>query len=307
MPKVVVIGSANVDLTIRVDRLPQLGETVSGGEFYTSFGGKGANQAVAAYKAGAEVRFLAKVGCDQNGEAIIKNLEALGLSSEGILRDESRYSGVAFIMVDRMGSNTIAVAPGSNRNLTEEDIHRAESDISWGEVLLIQLEVPIPTVREALRLAKAHGLLTILNPAPARRLPEEIVALVDILTPNEIEAGKLTGEMVEDLNEATQAASKLLESGVGHVIITLGEKGTCWVQRDRVQAFRAFPVAAVDCTAAGDAFNGALALALAEERALHESISFANAAGALSVTRKGAQDSLPTREEITYLLMQSQG
>ena len=307
MPKVVVIGSANVDLTIRVERLPQLGETVSGGEFYTSFGGKGANQAVAAYRAGAEVRFLAKVGCDQNGEAIIKNLEALGLTSDGILRDESRHSGVALIMVDRMGNNTIAVAPGSNRNLTEEDIHGAESDISWGEVLLIQLEVPMPTVKEALRLAKAHGLRTILNPAPARRLPEEIVALVDILTPNEIEAGTLTGDMAEDLNEATRAASKLLESGAGHVIITLGERGACWVQRDRVQAFPAFHVEAVDSTAAGDAFNGALALALAEERPMQEAISFANAAGALTVTKKGAQDSLPTREEIVYLLMQSQG
>jgi len=307
MPKVVVVGSANVDLTIRVDRLPQLGETVSGGEFYTSFGGKGANQAVAAHKAGAEVRFLAKVGCDQNGEAIIKNLEALGLTSDGILTDESRHSGVALIMVDRMGNNTIAVSPGSNRNLTEEDIHGAESDISWGEVLLIQLEVPMSTVKEALRLAKAHGLLTILNPAPARRLQEEIIALVDILTPNEIEAGTLTGDMAEDLNEATRAASKLLESGAGHVIITLGERGACWVQRDRVQAFPAFSVAAVDSTAAGDAFNGALALALAEERPMQEAISFANAAGALTVTKKGAQDSLPTREEIAYLLMQSQG
>jgi len=307
MPKVVVIGSANVDLNIRVERLPKLGETVSGGEFYTSFGGKGANQAVAAHKAGAEVKFLAKVGCDQNGEAIIKNLEALGLTSGGIHTDESRHSGVALIMVDRMGNNTIAVAPGSNRNLTEEDIHGAESDISWGEVLLIQLEVPMPTVKEALRLAKAHGLRTILNPAPARRLPEEIVALVDILTPNEIEAGTLTGDMAEDLNEATRAASKLLESGAGHVIITLGERGACWVQRDRVQAFPPFSVAAVDSTAAGDAFNGALALALAEKRPMQEAISFANAAGAMTVTKKGAQDSLPTREEIAYLLMQSQG
>jgi ribokinase len=307
MPKVVVIGSANVDLTVRVERLPQLGETVSGGEFYTSFGGKGANQAVAAYKAGAEVRFLAKVGRDKNGDAIIKNLEALGLTSEGILRDESHNSGVALIMVDRTGKNTIAVAPGSNQHLTKEDIHHAEADISWGEVLLIQLEVPPLTVRESLRLAKAHGLVTILNPAPACPLPEEILSLVDTLTPNEVEAGTLTGIGVEDLNEATWAANKLLESGVGQVIVTLGERGACWVQGDHVQVFPSYPVEAVDSTAAGDAFNGALALALAERRPMHEAICFANAAGAKTVTRKGAQDSLPTREEITYILMQSQG
>ena len=138
MPRVVVIGSANVDLTVRVERLPHLGETVSGGEFYTSFGGKGANQAVAAHKAGADVRFLAKVGPDQNGDAIIENLEDLGLSSEGILRDDSCHSGVAIIMVDGMGNNAIAVAPGSNRNLTQEDVLRAESHIAWGQVLLVR-------------------------------------------------------------------------------------------------------------------------------------------------------------------------
>ncbi|UCC66344.1 MAG: ribokinase [Deltaproteobacteria bacterium] len=306
MPKVVVIGSANVDLTVKVDRLPQLGETVSGGEFYTSFGGKGANQAVAAHRAGAEVRFLAKVGCDQNGEAIVKHLEAIGLTSEAILRDESNPSGVALIMVDRTGNNAIAVAPGSNWNLTEEDVYRAESHIAWGDVLLIQLEVPPPTVRETLRLAKTHGLVTILNPAPARPLPEGTLSLADILTPNEVEAGTLTGIRVEDVNDATQAARKLLEFGAGQVIVTLGERGACWVQRDHVQTFSSFPIAAVDSTAAGDAFNGALAYVVAEERPVQEAIYFANAAGAIAVTRKGAQDSLPTREEIANLLMQSQ-
>ena len=242
MSKVVVIGSANMDFTVRLERLPQLGETVSEGEFYTSFGGKGANQAVAAHKAGAEVRFLAKVGCDQNGEAIIKNLEALGLTSGGILRDESLHSGVALIMVDRMGNNAIAVASGSNWNLTEEDIRRAESHISWGEVLLAQLEIPLFTVKEGLRLAKAHGLVTILNPAPAHPLPGEVLTLTDILTPNEMEAASLTGIKVDNVDETARAARKLLESGAGHVIITLGERGACWVQRDRVQAFPAFPV-----------------------------------------------------------------
>lgn len=307
MPKLVVIGSANVDLTVRLDRLPQLGETVSGGEFYTSFGGKGANQAVAAHKAGVEVRFLAKVGNDQNGKAIIEHLEALGLTTEGILRDELHHTGVALITVDRKGNNAIAVAPGSNWALTEEDIHRAESLISWGEVVLIQFEVPLLTVREALRLAKDHGLMTIVNPAPARPVPEEILSLADILTPNEVEAGTLTGVSVEDLDQASRAARKLLKSGAGQVVVTLGKGGSCWAQKERVQSFSSFPVAAVDSTAAGDAFNGALACAVAERRPMQEAIRFANAAGALAVTRRGAQDSLPTRDEIENLLVRSQG
>ena len=306
MSKVVVIGSANMDLTVRLERLPQLGETVSGGEFYTAFGGKGANQAVAAHRAGADVRFLAKVGCDQNGEAIIKHLEVLGLTSEGILRDESLHSGVALIMVDRMGNNAIAVAPGSNWNLTEEDIRRAESHISWGEVLLAQLEIPLFTVKEGLRLAKAHGLVTILNPAPAHPLPGEVLTLADILTPNEMEAASLTGIKVDNVDEATRAAGKLLESGAKQVIVTLGKEGCCWVQKDCAQTFPSFPVVAVDSTAAGDAFNGALACAVAEGRPMQEAIRFGSAAGAIAVTRKGAQDSLPTRDEIMNLLIQSQ-
>jgi ribokinase len=307
MPRVVVIGSANMDITVRVERLPHLGETVSGGEFYTAFGGKGANQAVAAYKAGADVRFLAKVGCDQNGDAIIENLEGLGLSSEGILRDESRHSGVAIIMVDGMGNNAIAVAPGSNRNLTQEDVLMAESHISWGQVLLAQLETPLPSVREALRLARTHGLVTILNPAPAHPLPGEMLSLADILTPNEVEAAALTGIDVQSADEATRAAEKLLESGAKQVIVTLGKEGCCWVRRDRSQTFPSFPVEAVDSTAAGDAFNGALACAVAEGCPMEAAIRFGSAAGAIAATRRGAQDSLPTRDEIVNLLGQSQG
>jgi len=305
MPRVVVIGSANMDITVRVERLPHLGETVSGGEFYTAFGGKGANQAVAAYKAGADMRFLAKVGCDQNGDAIIENLEGLGLSSEGILRDESRHSGVAIIMVDGMGNNAIAVAPGSNRNLTQEDVLMAGSHISWGQVLLAQLETPLPSVREALRLARTHGLVTILNPAPAHPLPGEMLSLADILTPNEVEAAALTGIDVQSADEATRAAEKLLESGAKQVIVTLGKEGCCWVRRDRSQTFPSFPVEAVDSTAAGDAFNGALACAVAEGCPMEAAIRFGSAAGAIAATRRGAQDSLPTREEIVNLLGQS--
>ena len=306
MPRVVVIGSANIDFTVKVDRLPRVGETVSGGEYYSSFGGKGANQAVAALKAGAEVKFLAKVGRDQNGSAIIRHLESLGVTPEGILRDHLHPTGVALIMVDQSGNNAIAVAPGSNRNLNTEEILRAESHIAWGEVLLIQLEVPLVTVRESLGLAKAHGLLTILNPAPAVTLPEEILSLTDILTPNEVEAEILTGLRVKDIKDATRAAKRLLESGVGQVIVTLGKHGGCWAQKDRIHPFPSFSVPAVDSTAAGDAFNGALACALAEGQPIEAALRFAASAGAMSATKKGTQDSLPTRGEIMSLLMQSQ-
>jgi ribokinase len=305
MPKVVVIGSANVDLTVRVDHLPEMGETVSGGELYTSFGGKGANQAVAALRAGAEVRFFAKVGPDKNGESIIRNLEDLGVSTEGILKDVSLASGIALIMVDLAGNNAIAVAPGSNRAFTGEDIRRAEAALSWGEVLLTQLEIPLPAVNEALHLAKTHDLMTILNPAPARPVTSELLSLVDLLTPNETEAAFLTGASVESLEQAARAGKELMEFGCAQVITTLGKDGCCWVEKDTVRFFPAFPVTGMDSTAAGDAFNGALACAIAEGQSMGEAIRFASAAGALTVTRKGAQDSLPTRDEITGLLESS--
>jgi ribokinase len=302
VPKVVVIGSANIDLTVKVERLPHPGETVSRGEFYTSFGGKGANQAVAAHRAGAEVRFMAKVGRDQNGDAIIENLQKLGIGSEWVLRDESCPSGVAIIMVDGRGNNAIAVAPGSNRNVTEEEIRRAEPHIAWGQVLLTQLEIPLPAVKEALRLAKAHGSATILNPAPAHPLPREVFSLADVLTPNEVEAASLTGIDIHTTDEATRAAERLLEFGAKEVIVTLGKQGCCWVRKHRRQAFPSFPVAAVDSTAAGDAFNGALACAVAEGLPMEEVIRFASAAGAIAATRRGAQDSIPTRDEIVNVL-----
>ena len=301
MPRVIVIGSANRDLTVRLERLPQVGETVSGGEYYTSFGGKGANQALAAHRAGAEVIFVAKVGRDENGDAMVRHLEESGLSIDRIIQDEHAASGVALIMVDKDGRNMIAVAPGANRNLSKEEVARTAPVFAGARLLLIQLEVPIDAVYEALTLARQRTVTTILNPAPVRALPGSILALVDIMTPNEVEASALTGVDVKNDHEAERAGRMLVDAGVGQVVMTLGEKGSVWVNREVTRVFPAFPVTPVDSTAAGDAFNGALACALAEGREMDDAIRFANAAGALTVTRRGAQSALPTREEIEQL------
>ena len=216
MPKVMVIGSANVDFTVNVDRLPSPGETVLGQDFFQSLGGKGANQAVAALRAGATVTFLAKLGADAHGQHLELHLAFLGLPRESLLKDPSRPTGVALIMVDRMGRNLIAVAPGSNQAITVEDVQRASRPISEAAVLLVQLEVPLPAVAEALRIAKKHGVTTILNPAPAQLLSRDVLMLVDVLTPNESEAQALTG-----LTDAGAAARALVEQGVRAVVVTL--------------------------------------------------------------------------------------
>lgn len=305
MPKVVVIGSANSDFTVKVKRLPAAGETVLGEEFYVSYGGKGANQALAALKSGAEVIFIAKLGHDPHGEQLYRHLMTSGLSPDGLLRDDILPSGVAFILVDQEGKNQIAVAPGSNRNLSTDEIKTCEPLIAKGKILLVQLETPLAAVKEALSLAKAHGLFTILNPAPAHPLSGELLTLVDLLTPNEVEAQSLTGVAVKDFDSAAEAGRKLVAEGCNTIILTLGEKGSLLIQEGCIHPFPAFPVQAVDSTAAGDAFNGALAAALAEGKTLDEAIIFANAAGALATTKRGAQDSLPTRSEIEALLKRS--
>lgn len=305
MSKVVVIGSANVDFTVRVERLPEAGETVLGEEFYVSYGGKGANQALAALKSGAEVTFIAKLGRDPHGDRLYEHLTASGLSPDGLLRDETLPSGVAFILVDKEGKNQIAVAPGSNRNLLADEIKRCEPLIAQGKILLLQLEIPLATVEQALSLAKAYGLFTILNPAPSYPVSGKVLTLVDILTPNEVEAQSLTGIPVRDFESGAEAGRKLLSEGCNTVILTMGEKGALLIQEDHTRYFPAFPIQAVDSTAAGDAFTGALAAAMAERKPLAEAIIFASAAGALAATKRGAQDSLPDRGEIEAFLKRS--
>ncbi|MGH8071742.1 MAG: ribokinase [Candidatus Entotheonellia bacterium] len=300
--QILVIGSANVDFTVKIERLPQVGETVSGGDFLLSYGGKGANQALAAHLAGAPVLFIARVGRDPNGEILYRHLTASGLSSQGLWRDDEVASGVALIMVDSEGRNLIATAPGSNRRLTVADIQALDSIAFTGPILLTQLETPLDTVEYGLRRAVEAGMTTILNPAPGRPLREDLLALTHIITPNETEASLLSGIAVIDLETAQHAGERLLAMGCQTVIITLGAQGSLLVRRGEVRHFPPFPVTPVDTTAAGDAFNGVLAAGLFEGLTLEHAVVRANAAGALCVTKRGAQEALPTRQEIEALL-----
>jgi ribokinase len=214
------------------------------------------------------VSFIARVGRDEHGEAIVQNLARYGLNIDGIVRDNDHPSGTALIMVDWMGRNMIAVAPGSNAYLTADDVHGMERRIAEARTMLVQLEIPIETVAATLAMAKGHGLCTILDPAPARPLPNEILRLVDILTPNEVEAELLTGYAAGDERGAGRAARELLDRGCGEVLVTLGARGVLWARHDVVELLPPLPVVAVDSTAAGDAFSGALGCALAEGLAM---------------------------------------
>jgi ribokinase len=302
MPRICVIGSANVDHTLALPRLPRPGETVSGGTLLTNLGGKGANQAVAARKLGAEVRMLGAVGEDGPGREIRGRLDAAGIDVTGIVAVPDAATGTALIFVDAEGRNQIGVAPGANHRLTVEMLRPYEGAIAWADVVVCQLETPLPVVRWALEEAHRHGVRAILNPAPVRELPDDLLGLVAYLTPNEGEAAALAGIPIGDMDSAVGAGRRLLERGAATVIVTLGGEGALVCQRDRIVHFPAFPVAVVDTTAAGDAFNGALAVGLAAGGTLDEAVPLAAATAALSCTRRGAQDSLPERADVERFL-----
>lgn len=296
--KIVVIGSCNTDMVISMDHLPLPGETLIGGEFFMNSGGKGANQAVAAARLGGNVSFIAKVGNDPFGKRALEQYRAEGIDVKHILTDPEQPSGVALIMVDAQGENSIAVASGANAHLTTKDLDNAKEILSRADIVLMQLETPITTVEHAANVAKRSGAKVILNPAPAQPLPESLLQNLYILIANETEAEFISGTQITDMDSVARAADILCDKGVEKVVITLGSLGAFVKERGNYHQIPGLKVKAVDATAAGDTFCGALCVALAEGKNLTEAVTFANRCAAVTVTRMGAQSSLPYRSEI---------
>jgi len=302
---VVVVGSSNTDMIIKMTRIPKPGETVLGGKFFTAAGGKGANQAVAAARAGGNVTFIARLGDDSLGRQAVNGFIKDKINTDYILFDKTAPSGVALIFVAQDGENSIAVASGANANLSPSDILKAKTAIASADVLVMQLETPLETVKKAASIAAAKGVKVILNPAPGQTLDKNILQYISVLTPNESEAEILTGIRVANTENAVSAANTLMEKGVQTVIITMGPKGAFVASDSFTGLVEGFKVKAIDTTAAGDVFNGALSVALAEGRPLNDAVLFANAAAALSVTKLGAQPSAPARKDIDKFLSQN--
>jgi ribokinase len=303
-PRICMVGSCNIDLIARVPRLPAPGETLMGSTFQMGFGGKGANQAVMAARLGAQVAVVAKVGRDIFGENTLKNFTEQGIDTTYFMFDEERFSGVAPITVDEVtGQNSIVIVPGANDGLSPADVRAAHSAIEGAQALICQLEVPLESSLEAFRIARNAGVMTIFNPAPAAPLPAELLALTDLIAPNEVEAAMLTGVATDTLEGAEAAARVLQGRGVGTVLVTLGARGALLIEGTNDPVFvAAEKVQAVDSTGAGDAFVGTLAYALAAGKPLRRATEIACAVATRSVLKTGTQTSFPYRAEVEHLL-----
>jgi ribokinase len=306
-PRICVVGSANVDVTIRSPRFPRPGETLSGHSCHLGMGGKGANQAVAAARLGAHVALVARVGADAFGQEAVRSYEREGIDTSFILRDARASTGTAVIIVDDKAENCILVVGGANSGLSPDDVRAAAVAVKGADVLLCQLETPVESTLEAFRLARAAGVRTILTPAPAADLSDELLSLCDICVPNETEIELLTGKMIGTFDDAELAAKDLLARGVGAVVVTLGSRGALIVDNDTAQHIPAINVEAVDPTGAGDAFTAALAVFIANGLSIREAARKATAVAALTITRIGTQAIFPFRAEVEEWFASRQG
>jgi ribokinase len=298
MKRALVIGSLNMDMTVKVEELPKLGETIFGDDFYESCGGKGANQAVAISKLGMETEMIGMVGKDSQGEKLIQNLNKYGIKSDNIIKSDD-LTGKAIITVDKKGDNNIIVIPGSNFKITKEYIQEKQDVIASSDVVILQNEIPFETVEFSLLKAKELGKITIFNPAPARQLNEKIFKNTDYLILNETEMEEIFGIGINDKVYIGRIFHKKKECGIRNIILTLGDNGSVlFSEDDNIKKYDAYEVKAVDTTAAGDSFIGAFTMKICETGDADKAIKYATAVSAIVVTRQGAQDSIPTREEI---------
>ncbi|SFC64344.1 ribokinase [Parapedobacter composti] len=296
--RIIVVGSLNMDMVVQADRIPNPGETVLGGTFFMSTGGKGANQAVAAARLGGNAAMIGKIGRDIFGSRYLQAIQEEGIDIQGIEQDSEEPSGIALVIVERSGENAIVVAPGANAGLRPEDVEQQFHRYPEGKILLLQLEIPMETVVFAAQQAKKRGMLVLLNPAPANDAVTSLFPLIDIITPNLHEAEQMTGVKITDIASAKCAAQYLSAKGVRHVVITLGELGAVLLDDGEFHHVPVPRVTALDTTAAGDVFNGALAAAIIQEKSLVDATAFACKAAAIAVTRLGAQSSIPYLHEV---------
>lgn len=302
MSKVVVFGSINIDLVVKTPRLPVPGETLLGKEFFTTPGGKGANQAVALARLGVPTQIVGRVGGDSFGEQLISSLQTAGVQTNDVLVDESVSSGIAAIAVADQGKNQIIIVRGANGRVDPTDVERLAKLLPSASVLLLQLEIPLDAVLAAAKAAQQAGVTVILDPAPVRTVPDELYGLIDIITPNEIEAGELVNLTVNEPQSAATAAAVLRQKGVKNVIVKLGDRGVVCATESETFFVPAFAVTAIDTVAAGDAFNGGLAAALVTGLTLRQAVVWGAAAGALATTKSGAQSAMPDREAFDAFL-----